>query len=985
MKKNFLLLTFVFFYSIASYAQLVATDLQYIQASSEQTDQYPIRYAFDQDWKTRWSSAFQDNVWLEMTLKQKTVLGGMVLHWEAAFAKTYEIQVSSDQKNWQKVFATDSGDGGIDYVFFPLQEIQYVKVHCQKRATAWGFSLFEIEFLTKDQIPNVAISKVQFSDQNYLTQIQENEKSYLEFSFPYLLELSGLELTWNKSNDIDLYEVWFENSGSVWEKLDIFCFKNKAKDLVLFRKLSLKKLRVVFDHEPEREVQSVILKHENEEIDLLRIYRLLAQYEELGIFPKWLKNEQLYWTITGNPDSEEELLVGEDGSLELFQKGPLMIPYFKLGSQLITAQKVEIKQSLLDHYLPIPQVQWTHPLFTLDQIVYMTKTDDLEYGVCRYTLHNTGNQKLSGQFLISLWPVQMNPAWQYGGLSQISSVEVQNKEDISILDINHNLWIANPTGMFKKGVSTNDPRKIQDFFVKHFDNDFLIVEDQEKQNIFSLFKLDVNLEPNDTQTIDFIIFKDPRLLQIDLKKEIVKKERIQKEWHQRLDKVLIYGLEPMCIQLLKSNLAYILINKDRAAFQPGSRNYSRSWIRDGAMTGAALLRFGFEKEVREYIEWFSEQIGSDGWVPFIIEKDGSIPGWCADWKEYDSFGEYVYLIMEYYRFTKDLDLLKKCFPKIVQVLKYQTQLRHITMQENYLSSDPAHERYQGILPASHSHEGYFPERHSYWDDYWGLKGLEDGIEASQLCNSMENQSWMKKEYQEFQTALRRSIEMTMQVKKVSYVPGCADLGDEDASSVSIGIYPTEQSQYFPKEWYLHTFQLYYQKTVLPRLQNGLKNSYTPYEIRNIHSFIELGMKSEAWKALKYFMNDCRPLNWNHLAEVVHPELRQPQYIGDMPHTWVGTELILCIRNILLEEKEGQIFLTRGIDWSVVKIGEQITVHDMPTYFGKVSFEIKKLSDHQFDTKIWGDAKPPKGFVVVLDQKSMPVETDLPYQNIFDQL
>ena len=45
-------------------------------------------------------------------------------------------------------------------------------------------------------------------------------------------------------------------------------------------------------------------------------------------------------------------------------------------------------------------------------------------------------------------------------------------------------------------------------------------------------------------------------------------------------------------------LAYILINRDGAAIQPGSRSYARSWIRDGSMIVAALLRLGHADEVR---------------------------------------------------------------------------------------------------------------------------------------------------------------------------------------------------------------------------------------------------------------------------------------------------------------------------------------------------------------------------------------------------
>ncbi len=47
--------------------------------------------------------------------------------------------------------------------------------------------------------------------------------------------------------------------------------------------------------------------------------------------------------------------------------------------------------------------------------------------------------------------------------------------------------------------------------------------------------------------------------------------------------------------------AHILVTRAGPALQPGPRRYTRSWIRDGAMMSAALLRMGHSQEVREFI------------------------------------------------------------------------------------------------------------------------------------------------------------------------------------------------------------------------------------------------------------------------------------------------------------------------------------------------------------------------------------------------
>ncbi len=76
----------------------------------------------------------------------------------------------------------------------------------------------------------------------------------------------------------------------------------------------------------------------------------------------------------------------------------------------------------------------------------------------------------------------------------------------------------------------------------------------------------------------------------------------RESWRAALDGVDL-DLPPEAAPLLRSmrsNLAWILIHRDGPGIQPGSRAYARSWIRDGALTGVALLRLRHAGEVREF-------------------------------------------------------------------------------------------------------------------------------------------------------------------------------------------------------------------------------------------------------------------------------------------------------------------------------------------------------------------------------------------------
>jgi len=66
------------------------------------------------------------------------------LNWEAAFATSYQIQVSNDNVSWATVKSVTGGDGGIDDHNLSTSG-RYVRIYGTARATAYGYSLWEME------------------------------------------------------------------------------------------------------------------------------------------------------------------------------------------------------------------------------------------------------------------------------------------------------------------------------------------------------------------------------------------------------------------------------------------------------------------------------------------------------------------------------------------------------------------------------------------------------------------------------------------------------------------------------------------------------------------------------------------------------------------------------------------------------------------------------------------------------------------------
>lgn len=115
------------------------------EASSEESSQHAARHAFDGDVNTRWGSAFSDPQWLMRYFGTDTVINRVTLHWEAAYGKAYDIQMSNDGRNWTTLSSAANGDGGVDVVNFSPVSARYVRLYGTERGTPYGYSLWEME------------------------------------------------------------------------------------------------------------------------------------------------------------------------------------------------------------------------------------------------------------------------------------------------------------------------------------------------------------------------------------------------------------------------------------------------------------------------------------------------------------------------------------------------------------------------------------------------------------------------------------------------------------------------------------------------------------------------------------------------------------------------------------------------------------------------------------------------------------------------
>ncbi len=957
-------------------------------ASSGDGD-YAPKFAIDGNMSTRWSSGFNDADWWQIKFDKPRIISGLRISWETAFAEKYEIAVSMDGQEWQTVYKVQEGDGQTDLLFFKPVGIQYLRIVCQQRGTGWGNSIWEIKFFDGDSAPLVSASSFLETKEPALAldgdpatawhSDREDEPS-LKVQLPAVMNLGGLELLWGKEY-AKQYTLETSLDGEAWVIASEEKNGNGERDYVFFPAREAQFVRLTARRSSAGQgvsLANIEFKSGEEQATPIRDYQARARDMRRGLFPMWLTRQQEFWTVTGVPGDAQESLLGETGTFEPFKGAFSVQPFLLADDQVFSWADVTLEQHLEEDYLPMPSVHWVGPGWSLDISAITFGEPGQTMAAVRYRFSSTGAEAVQGQLALAIRPVQLSPVWQHGGMSPIHTA-VCETNPTSALVLNGKTQViltAPPAAMGANALKDGDTADYLlrgDFPVEQKAGDpdgktgasvlyALRAQPGQPHDVVLLFPLQDEATPPEQ-------FADHPSAAFE-----AVWARQKAAWESALNVVQLDIPEDRLIRVLKSNLAYVLINHDAPWFKPGSRNYNHSWMRDGALTGVAMLRMGHPELPGGFIRAFTGLIQKNGLVPYMILENGQPIGSDpeaigGEGQEYDSQGQYPFIVRQYVDFTGDTNLLRQVYPQVVKALQFAKGLRRHRMTTEY-KENPDKAPYYGILPESNSHEGYYPAKHSYWDGFWYLKGLQDGAALADQLGQSKDAAWMRAEENEARKDLYASILEVIRRHHMSVIPGCVELGDIDPTSTTIAIMAADEKDVLPQPYANNTFDLYF-TNFSRRLDPSFVDTFTPYEVRNADVFVRLGQRERALTMLRYFTSQStRPQAWNHMAEVVHAKLRAPSYIGDMPHTWVGSDYINAVRSIFAYEQGERLVLAAGVD--PVWLSEGVKVGQLPTLYGTINYTFL----HQPATsneparatfKATGSAVPPGGFEVPLPE------------------
>ncbi|MEY4483098.1 MAG: hypothetical protein RL693_550, partial [Verrucomicrobiota bacterium] len=618
--------------------------------------------------------------------------------------------------------------------------------------------------------------------------------------------------------------------------------------------------------------------------------------------------------------------------------------------------------------LAIPSATWKLPGLTLETTAFATGHGEDAVLFLRYRVCNTAKKAAKTKLFVAVRPYQVNPPWQgwqgLGGVSPIRKIAWSQQAAC----VNDDKWVAPLTKPAAFGAATFEQGEITDYLA-----DGKLPAQSSVRDDFGFasaaMRFDLSLPAGATREVFVAVpFGVKRKLDARQRRALasmngaVQFEEAVRVMRERLATVsfrMPAGVAREAALTFRTAAGQILINRDGPAFQPGPRRYTRSWIRDGVIMGAALLRIGDQRALPDFIRWFAPYQREDGFVPCCVDRTG--PDWLV---EHDSHGQLIYGVMESFRFTAERVFLKEMWPHVRKAARFMEKLRAKRLTKEYQTEEKK-DRY-GLLPESASHEGYLSHPvHSYWDDFWALRGLKDAAAIATELGHKKDAADFAELAVSFRETLRVSLLTVIEDKKLPYVPGSVEWADFDPTATSNAVTLLQGMADLPAGELDEMFTHYVRDFRRKHRGEMPWNNYTAYEIRIIGALVHLGKRADALELLEFFLSDRRPRHWNQWPEISWKDPRSPGHLGDVPHTWIASEYMLVFAHLFAYEREDDdsLIIGAGVDDRWLG-GRGIAVCGLPTWHGALDLSMKRKADGSVLVELGGGLRLPRGGFIV---------------------
>ena len=428
-----------------------------------------------------------------------------------------------------------------------------------------------------------------------------------------------------------------------------------------------------------------------------------------------------------------------------------------------------------------------------------------------------------------------------------------------------------------------------------------------------------------------------------------------------------------------SSVAYVLILTEFDArgdlwALDGPAVYRQYWGRGEYFQARAMEVAGFMTPARESVEHAFHLMNDDGEWDFPPT---------SGWPAWDNSGGNAAAVWDYYLFSRDKHWLAQAYPYLLQSAAWIRDHREESTLEGVagipIGARPIHRMipshcrtepvpplqpgektyWYGLLPWSYGDSG-LPEGHSFSHNFLADYAIKVTGEAATVLDHPNAAAWLNREYAGFTAAIRDDVKraVTLETTTPPYLPAMPTYPQGAYSQTFLAIYPT--GLYAPNDPLVTGLIIRMEREEKQGLPTnvawaGPAGVWAGESMNMAETYLLRGEKQKAADMLTAALNHSYTTNvWKEeiLVDVnapracntSHSKHKDMEGTGDMPEAWANANLVLLLRDMLLNERGGKLHLLPGLLASWIPTGKSLTLDNAPvTTGGTVSLHVQHAS------------------------------------------
>lgn len=354
---------------------------------------------------------------------------------------------------------------------------------------------------------------------------------------------------------------------------------------------------------------------------------------------------------------------------------------------------------------------------------------------------------------------------------------------------------------------------------------------------------------------------------------------------------------------------------------PGPYTYKRFWFRDAAFIINALLACGLTTRAERALARFPQR--QNPATGYFHSQEG----------EWDSNGQALWSLLRY------SELTGRSLP--------EPWLRSVRKGARWIIRkrlpEGRGERHDGLLPAGFSAEHLGPNDYYYWDDFWGVAGLQAAATLCEASGQLDDAARFGAEAKALDCAIARSLQRDEQRLGRPAMPASPYRRLDPGAIGSLAVSYPLQACAADDRRVLGTAAYLLDKCMV----NG--GFFQDMVHSGINAYLTLHIAQVLLRA-----GDARCVSLldavaglasstGQWPEAIHPRTLGG-CMGDGQHVWAAAEWVMMIRNCFVREEGTRLVLVGGLPRRWLDSGERLAFGPAPTRFGTVCVTVGPMEE-----------------------------------------